>query len=91
MIEFHQASPSEIWNFFDLDNEEARKKFVSRLPQEIQKSALVDLEGCAKSYTEETFKKLAEEVVPNYVTCVFKRSSKLSKIKYHLLLTNFQM
>ena len=21
MIEFHQASPSEIWNFFDLDNE----------------------------------------------------------------------
>lgn len=77
MIGSHISSVEEFCEFFELDNEDIKNEFYEEHCDEVEVKIPVDNNMYTrKENIDETFSRIASE----YVTCVFKRHSKIASI-----------
>ncbi len=80
MINYHQATANEVFDYLGLEDEKKKKEFLEQNAQEVEVKVPVNGEIYTKCYRQETIEEVLERVAPSYVVCTFKRHSKLANI-----------
>lgn len=89
MINYRTTTPKEIWDMFNLNDEQSRKDFIEKNAQEVELHIPVDDTTYTKSYRRETIEEIVQRVSNNYAICTFKRKSKLSAIIHFIGNNNY--
>lgn len=89
MLKFRPSTKEEIWESFNLNDENCRNDFLLNNAREIEIHISIDEKIYTKGYRREEIDEVIERITSNYVTCVHKRPSKLSKIASFINLKNF--
>lgn len=76
MLTFRQSTKEDIWTGFHLNDEQSRNDFLKEHAQK-------------KEHRKEEIEEVVERIMCDYVTCIFKRPSKLSKILSYINSTNY--
>ncbi len=80
MLSRRTSTAEEIWEKFHLDNEQSRKTFIEKNVQEVEVHIPIDDTTYTKGYRKEEIQEIVQRISQNYVTCRFKRNSKLAAI-----------
>ncbi len=80
MLNYRPSTPEEIWEKFNLNNEQSRKDFIEQNAREIEIQITMSDLTYLKGYRKEKIGEIVKRISHDYVTCIFKRDSKLSAI-----------
>lgn len=80
MLNCRPSTPEEIWEKFNLDDEQSRKEFIEKNAREVEIHIPVDDIVYTKGYRKEEIQEIVQRISHDCVTCIFKRNSKLSVI-----------
>ena len=89
MINYRQSTFEEIWNYFDLNDEEKRKKFVEENAREREIPLPINDRVYKKYYMKENARDIINRIAFNYVTCTYKRDSKIAAIIHLIGISNY--
>lgn len=79
-VSLHHACEKDIYEKFDLDDEKSKKDFIDKYAQEVELCIPIDKEFYEKRYRRERIDEIIQRIKPNYITCIFKRNSKIAEI-----------
>lgn len=89
MIKYRPSTKEEIWENFNLNDEKCKNDFLLKNAREVEVHIPVAEKMYTKGYKIEEIDEVIERITSNYVTCIYKRPSKLSKIVSFINLENF--
>lgn len=88
MISFKFSTTDELWDYFDLNNEQNMQKFIENYLKEIKDETYTDNSETGK-HRIEAIREIVEKIAGNYVTCTFKRNSKIAALIDLIVTSNY--
>ncbi len=89
MVNYRPSTPEEILEKFYLNNDQNKNDFIEKNAQEIEMHIPINDTTYTKAYRKEEIQEIAERISSNYVTCTFKRDSKIADIINFILKQNY--
>lgn len=89
MLNYRPSTTEEIYEKFHLNDKQIREDFIKENAQEMEIHIPIDDITYTKSYRKEDIQEILKRISQNYVTCIFKRPSKVSAIINFIGIKNY--